>query len=131
MNRSGRAYGADMRRHATVALTVGLLAAGCGDGATSDAQPTTPLPAPETTAEVTVDVPACQAAVAEATDSGGDAQVGTALRPAFDACTSLQDFTAALETYPDALPDQDAESFVTEQCDQDEAVADSLLCRSL
>lgn len=117
-----------MRLPGTLVPTVAaLLVVGCGGGE-SDPADTGELRPPETTAEVSVDVVACDAAVAEAAQA--DQVDAEALRPAFGACVSLEDFSAAAAV-SDVTGGQRPEEFVQQRCETEQALAESRLCQSL
>ena len=114
-------------------LATALLLAGCGDAGPEEATPPVPTvttapvegtAGPEAT--ITVD-PACSAAVEENAASGDEGW-----ERAFRACTTTEDFEAAIEENPGALPEgTDPATYVQEQCETQQGLADTPLCSSL
>ncbi len=99
------------------------------------AQPAEPATTPATTPAIggdlgTVD-PACQQAVEDAVTGDPMQTTQADLDEAIRTCTTFEDLEQVLAQFPTAIDAASTEQFVRERCEQEAALADTVICQEV
>lgn len=114
-------------------VAAGLAIAGCGadEPVEPEERPSVTFASPVASGQVEEGSP-CEAAVQEAARAGIDPETQDPLWPAFEACESIEEFSAAVEDHPGVIPDDvDPQTYAEEQCGAATEVEGSAVCESL